>query len=196
MYKIHDYYFKRAKEQGFLARAVYKLEEIQKRYRILRRGQRVLDLGAAPGSWLQFTERIIGPKGFLVGVDLQPINHPFPEHVTTVQGDVCDPAFVEDLRANYAPFDVVLSDMSPKVSGIKVADAARSALLAEQALLIARETLVAQGHFLTKILQGPDFHKFLVEVKRLFSWVKVVKPTASRKQSREVYILAMRFKGH
>lgn len=190
-----DHYFYRAKKEHFLARAVYKLVEIQQKYRFMKRGDRVLDLGAAPGSWMQFTERVIGPRGLLVGIDIQPIDHDFPDHVVALQRDIFDPGTVVELAERYAPFDVVLSDMAPKTSGIKVADAARSEVLFEQALAAALGTLRPGGHFLAKIFQGQDFHRVLKQVKQHFGWVKVVKPDASRKQSKEIYILALRFKG-
>lgn len=189
-----DHYFHRAKKEHYLARAVYKLEEIQNRHRLVRRGDRVLDLGAAPGSWIQLTSRIVGPKGLVVGVDLQPITHPFPQHVVTLQMDIFDEAFVGLVTSRYGPFDVVLSDMAPKTSGVKSADAARSELLFERALDVARQGLRPGGHFLAKIFQGDSFHALVAQVKGSFRRVKVVKPDASRKQSREIYVLAMEFK--
>lgn len=188
-----DHYFHRAKKERYLARAVYKLEQIQKKHRILKPGQRVLDLGAAPGSWIQFTERVVGPKGLVVGVDLQPIAHPFPSHVITYQRDIFHEE-TEALLRDHAPFDVVLSDMAPKTSGIKAADAARSELLFERAMDLACRLLRPGGHFCSKIFQGSAFHALVAETKRRFRRVKVVKPDASRKQSKEIYILAMDYK--
>lgn len=193
-YKFQDHYFQQAKKQHYLARAIYKLKEVQEKYKILRPGDRVLDLGAAPGSWMQYTCEVVGPKGLVVGVDLKAIEHAFPAHVVAIQRDIFSDDFVVELTQQYAPFDVVLSDMAPATSGIRVADSARSALLFEEALKLARLTLKARGHFLAKIFQGPEFHDLLSQVKTLFDWVKVVKPDASRKISREIYILAMRFK--
>jgi 23S rRNA (uridine2552-2'-O)-methyltransferase len=193
-YAFQDHYFHKAKKEHFLARAVYKLEEIQKRYRLLKPGNRVLDLGAAPGSWLQFTGAIVGVKGLVVGVDLKNIAHSFPDNVVILQRDIFEPGFGEELASEYAPFDVVLSDMAPATSGIRVADSARSALLFEQALDLVRLTLKSNGNFLAKIFQGTEFHQLLPEVKKAFTAVKVVKPAASRKQSKEVYVLGMRFK--
>ena len=189
-----DHYFHRAKKEHFLARAVYKLEEIQLRYKLLKPGYRVLDLGAFPGSWLQFCSNLVGPRGLVLGVDLKQITHTFPPHVVFLQRDVMAPGFLEELVDRFAPFEVVLSDMAPATSGIRVADSARSALLVEQALQVARLTLKPNGHFLAKIFQGTDFHDLLPEVKKAFHQVKVVKPAASRKQSKEVYILALSFK--
>ncbi len=190
-----DHYFHRAKKEQYLARAVYKLQEIQAKHRLVRAGDRVLDLGAAPGSWMQLTSRLVGSKGLVVGIDLQPISHPFPDHVVTLQQDIFDEAAINDVLHRYSPFDVVLSDMAPKTSGIKSADAARSELLFERALDLACRSLRPGGHFLAKIFQGEEFHVLLLKAKRLFRRVKVVKPDASRKQSREIYILAMEFKG-
>lgn len=190
-----DHYFHRAKKEHYLARAVYKLQEIQNKHRVVRHGDRVLDLGAAPGSWIQLTSRIVGPEGLVVGVDLQPIAHPFPEHVVTLQQNIFDEDFIGLLESRYGPFDVVLSDMAPKTSGIKSADAARSELLFERALDVARHVLRPGGHFLAKIFQGDEFHALLGRVKQSFRRVKVVKPDASRKQSREIYVLALEFKG-
>jgi 23S rRNA (uridine2552-2'-O)-methyltransferase len=191
---FQDHYFHRAKKENYLARAVYKLEEIQKKYKLMRIGDQVLDLGAAPGSWLQLTSRIVGPSGRVVGVDLKKIEHAFPDYVVTLQRDIFEQSFLEEIMERYAPFDVVLSDMAPATCGIRSADSARSALLFEQALHLATLTLKPQGHFLAKIFQGSDFHDLLLEVKKRFEWVKVVKPDASRKKSKEIYICAMRFR--
>ena len=194
-HKYQDHYFHRAKKEHYLARAVYKLEEIHSKYRLLRPGIRVLDLGAAPGSWMQLASRVVGSKGLLVGVDLKQIDHAFPSHVVVLQGDIFDESFTEGLQRDFAPFDVILSDMAPATSGIRVADSARSALLFERTLELVKLMLRPQGHFLSKIFQGAEFHDLLLQVKRMFSWVKVVKPDASRKESKEIYILAMHFKG-
>jgi 23S rRNA (uridine2552-2'-O)-methyltransferase len=193
-YAFQDHYFHKAKKEHFLARAVYKLEEIQKRYHLLKPGNRVLDLGAAPGSWLQLTSSVVGSRGVVIGIDIKTLDHSFPGNVMVLQQDILEPGFAEKVAQEYPPFDVVLSDMAPATSGIRVADSARSALLFEQALRVARMTLKQNGHFLAKIFQGSDFHGLLKEVKGAFHQVKVVRPAASRKQSKEVYILGMRFK--
>ena len=193
-YKFQDHYFHQAKKQNFLARAVFKLKEIQNKYKILKVGDRVLDLGAAPGSWIQYTSQVVGSKGLVVGVDLKEMSHAFSGNVVTLKADISSSEVKESLVREYAPFDVVLSDMAPATSGIRVADSARSALLFEEALNMARATLKVRGHFLAKIFQGSEFHDLLQHVKKEFDWVKVVKPDASRKISKEIYILAMRFK--
>ena len=193
-FNVQDHYFRKAKKEHFLARAFYKLEEIQKKHRILRKGQRVLDLGAAPGSWIQLAAGAVEPSGLVLGIDLKPIEYAFPKHVITLQGDIFDREFVDASLGGYVPFDVVLSDMAPSTSGVKVADAARSALLFERAFEIALAVLKPGGTFLAKIFQGSDFHDLLLEVKLRFHQTRVIKPDASRKQSKEIYILALNLK--
>ena len=120
-FTVQDHYFRKAKKQNYLARAIYKLEEIQNKHKILRPGHRVLDLGAAPGSWIQLVSGVVGPSGRVVGIDLKRIEHAFPKHVITLQGDIFEREFVEESLQDHLPFDVVLSDMAPSTSGIKVA---------------------------------------------------------------------------
>lgn len=194
-YRFQDHYFHRAKKDHYLARAFYKLEEIQNRHKLMRPGDRVLDLGAAPGSWVQLASGVVGPRGRVVAVDIKPIEHSFEGNVTVLREDVHEDAFLEQLLRDHAPFDAVLSDMAPATSGIRSADSARSSLLFERALVVAEGVLRPGGHFLGKIFQGSEFHDLLVRVKRLFRRVKVVKPDASKKMSKEIYILGMEYKG-
>lgn len=193
-FTVQDHYFHKAKKQHYLARAVYKLEEIQRKYKILRAGYRVLDLGAAPGSWIQLARGVVGRSGLIVGIDLKPIEHAFPNGVVTLQGDIFDREFVEAALRDHLPFDVVLSDMAPATSGIKVADSARSALLFERAFEIACCVLQPEGTFLAKIFHGSEFHQLLAQLKKQFAQTRVIRPEATRKQSREIYILAMNMK--
>ena len=160
----------------------------------MRPGHRVLDLGAAPGSWIQLVSRVVGPSGRVVGIDLKRIEHVFPRHVITLQGDIFEREFVEESLREHLPFDVVLSDMAPSTSGIKVADSARSALLFERAFEIASSVLKPGGTFLAKIFHGPDFHRLLAEAKKQFGQTKAIRPEATRKQSKEIYILALNLK--
>ena len=193
-FTVQDHYFRKAKKQHYLARAVYKLEEIQRKYKILRVGYRVLDLGAAPGSWIQLARGVVGHSGIIVGIDLKPIEHAFPNGVVTLQGDIFDREFAEAALRDHLPFDVVLSDMAPATSGIKVADSARSALLFERAFEIAAYVLRPGGTFLAKIFHGSEFHQLLAQLKKQFGQTRVIRPEATRKQSREIYILAMNLK--
>ena len=193
-FTVQDHYFRKAKKENYLARAIYKLEEIQNKYKILRPGHRVLDLGAAPGSWIQLVSGVVGPSGRVVGIDLKRIEHVFPRHVITLQGDIFEREFMEESLRDHLPFDVVLSDMAPSTSGIKVADSARSALLFEGAFEIACSVLKPGGTFLAKIFHGPDFHRLLAEAKKQFGQTRAIRPEATRKQSKEIYILALNLK--
>ncbi len=193
-FTVQDYYFRKAKKEHYLARAIYKLEEIQKRFKVLKAGDRVLDLGAAPGSWIQLAGGIVGGAGLVVGIDLKPIQHDFPKYVITLEGDIFDPDFVQTALGDHVPFNVVLSDMAPSTSGNKVADSARSALLFERAFEVALWALAPGGAFVAKLFHGSDFHRLLAEVKKKFAQTRVVRPEATRKQSKEIYILAMKKK--
>ncbi len=193
-FTVQDHYFLKAKKEQFLSRAIYKLEEIQKKYKILKPRYRVLDLGAAPGSWIQLTSSIVGPGGLVVGIDLKPIEHAFPNRVITLQGDIFDREFIEAALRDHIPFDVVLSDMAPSTSGIRMADSARSSLLFERAVEIARGALKPGGTFLAKLFHGSEFHHLLAELKKEYGQTRAIRPEATRKQSREIYLLALNLK--
>ncbi|MEE8396326.1 MAG: RlmE family RNA methyltransferase [bacterium] len=190
MKKVRDHYFHKARREGHASRSIYKLEEIDRRHRLLRRGQRVLDLGAAPGSWLAYAAGRVGPSGSAVGLDLQQIREKFPPNVTLLQGDVfaSEPA---TLLAGGRPFDVVLSDMAPPTSGIKAADAARSAELALRALELAGPLLAPGGALLAKVFQGARMAELRAAFAETFSKVTLEKPKASRAESVEIFLLGM-----
>jgi 23S rRNA (uridine2552-2'-O)-methyltransferase len=182
-----DSFHKRARQQGYRARSVFKLAEIDDRFDLLSTGVRVLDLGCAPGSWLQYAAEKVGPQGALVGVDRTEIHLGHPRFRMVV-GDIhdIDPAvLVGDLRA----FDIVMSDMAPDTTGIRHADQARSEALFERALDIAEATLDRGGHFLAKLFQGPEFKQLIDRCRTGFETVKPVKPAGSRTESIEQYIV-------
>ena len=183
-----DHYTRKAKQDGYAARSVYKLEEIQAHHRILRPGDRVLDLGCAPGSWLVLAARIVGPQGSVVGLDLKPVTIALPAQVRTLVADLRDP---ESVLGQTGPegFDVVLSDMAPATTGNRTTDAARSLELAMAALATARNRLKPGGCFVCKIFQGPDAKAFEVAVRRIFRETRLFKPQSSRKASREIFII-------
>ena len=185
-----DHYFHRAKKEGFIARSVYKLEEVDRRVRLLRPGQRVLDLGCHPGSWLQYCARVVGKRGLVVGIDTRKISVELPPHVHLVQADVFElsPA---DLHHFSNEFDVVLSDLAPATTGIRSVDSDRSSLLFQRALALADDLLVPGGHFLGKIFQGSGFDEIVRELKSKFRKVKGIKPRATRKESKEIFLVAM-----
>ncbi|WP_319522189.1 RlmE family RNA methyltransferase [uncultured Desulfosarcina sp.] len=185
-----DHYTRQAKKENFAARSVYKLQEIQKKYAILSRGSRVLDLGCAPGSWLQFAARQVGPGGRVIGIDLTPVTIQLPETVTVITGDVAD---LEGrlTELGQTRFDVVLSDMAPATTGNRHVDEARSLGLCEMALYIAESHLAPGGHFVCKIFQGGDTKAFTEAVRSRFQRQTALRPKSTRKASREVFVIGL-----
>lgn len=181
-----DSYFRRARQKGYRARAVFKLEEIDDKIHLLNPGDRVLDLGCAPGSWLQYCATKVGPRGTLVGIDRDELKQPLAD-VRIIVGDVTeiDPA---ELLGDLQAFDVVLSDMAPNTTGVRHIDQARSELLFERALDIAEATLATGGSFVGKLFQGPAFPELVARCRDRFSAVKIIKPRGSRSQSIEQYL--------
>jgi 23S rRNA (uridine2552-2'-O)-methyltransferase len=183
-----DHYTRRARQERYPARSVYKLQEIQKRIAVIRKGDGVLDLGCAPGSWLMCAAELAGPSGRVVGVDLTPVTVGLPAHVGVHTADVFE--LVEDPAAFFGrEFDVVLSDMAPATTGSRGVDAARSHNLCEAALAIARKVLRPGGAFVCKIFQGEDFKPFTEAVKAGFAECKIFKPQSCRKASKEIYLI-------
>ncbi len=189
-----DFYAQKAKKENFAARSVYKLKEIQQKYALIRKGGRVLDLGCAPGSWLEFAAEITGPAGLVTGIDLKPVDRRFPCHVRVFTGDVLEMAGVSEgeLADRIGDgFQAVLSDMAPSTTGRKEVDAARSYHLCRAALKIAEKALEPGGNFVCKIFQGEDFTDFAASVQGAFEMSKIFKPQSCRKESKEIYIIGM-----
>lgn len=191
-YKKADTFTKAAKAQGYPARSVFKLEEIDRRTRLLRPGQRVLDLGAAPGSWSKYAAERVGPKGRVLAVDLSEIVAVMPPHVERIQGDVF--ALAEDVLGKAGPYDVVLSDMAPATTGTRFADQARSFELFMRAVDVAERVLAPGGSFVGKIFMSEDFVRARDRLRGLFAEVRVLRPEATRTQSYEVFLVGMRRK--
>lgn len=195
-YNPRDHYFKKAKKENFAARSVFKLEEIDQKLKIFRPGQKVLDLGAAPGSWSQYASARIGSGGSLLGVDLTPIKLSLP-NATFIAADLRD-LNLEDVFREHGfvpPFDVVMSDMAPKTTGIRVTDQARSLELCELALETARRFLKPKGHFVCKLFHSDDFTAFRDGMKAMFDKVDVVKPKATRQISKEIFLVGLGKRG-
>jgi 23S rRNA (uridine2552-2'-O)-methyltransferase len=187
---VQDHYFRLAKKEGYLSRAAYKLIEIDDRRKILRRGDCVLDCGAAPGSWLQAAAKRVGPRGVVVGIDLKPITHAFTEaNVRTVVGDVVNIA-ASELLGDLAAFDVILSDMAPSTTGVPSADHHHSVRLCEALLDRCKELLRPGGTVCMKVFEGEAYPALLSRTKAMFETVKGFKPKATRGESREMYIVA------
>jgi len=183
-----DHYSRQAKKNRYPARSVYKLKEIQSRYRLIRPGDKVLDLGCSPGSWLLYAAEIVGEKGKVIGIDLIPVTIGLPPQASVHVGDVqaLEDSLLEKLGQN---FNTVISDMAPSTTGIKGVDETRSLDLCTAALAVARRFLAPGGTFLCKIFQGADFDAFSRRVKKNFSKQKIFKPQSSRKASREIYMI-------
>lgn len=192
-YRPRDHYFRKAKDLGLRARSAFKLEEIARRFGILRKGAKVLDLGAAPGGFLQVIAEEVGPTGLAIGIDLVPIQ-PIPKaQVKTLVLDAWSDRFDQSLRAAYeGSFDAVVSDMAPKTSGIKATDEARSLALARRALEIASAWGGISSHFAAKLFMGGDFEEFRCQVRAVYEEVKIVRPQATRATSTEVYVVGLR----
>ena len=187
----HDHFHDRAKDAGFRARAVYKLEEIDQAVRLFHPGDRVCDLGCAPGSRLQYARGRVGDGGALVGIDRVAI--PGVPQARLLVGDVFT-VVPADLLGDLPAFDVVMSDMAPDTSGIRHLDQARSEALFERALELACATLAPGGRFVGKLFQGPDFQKLIAACRARFATVKVMKPASSRQISIEQYVVALGFR--
>jgi 23S rRNA (uridine2552-2'-O)-methyltransferase len=194
-YNPKDHYFKKAKEQNFAARSVFKLEEIDQRFRVLKPGLKVLDLGASPGSWSQYASQKIGPDGRVLGVDLSPVTVKLPNAIF-IQADLRDLQLEQVFQEHgfQPPFDLVLSDMAPKTTGIRITDQARSMELCELALDIARRFLRPGGHFVCKLFHSDDFTKLRDEIKKSFDKFEAVKPDSTRKISKEIFLVGLRKK--
>jgi 23S rRNA (uridine2552-2'-O)-methyltransferase len=194
-YNPKDHYFKKAKEQNFAARSVFKLEEIDQKYKIVKPGQIVLDMGAAPGSWSQYCSQKIGPSGRVLGVDLTPITVPL-KNATFIQADLrsLDLAEVFEKHGFIPPFDLVISDMAPKTTGIRVTDQSRSVELVELALETARKYLKPGGHFVAKLFHCDDFTKLKEEIKKNFERFEAMKPDSTRKISKEIFLIGLKKK--
>jgi 23S rRNA (uridine2552-2'-O)-methyltransferase len=187
----HDKYFKKAREQGFAARSVFKLEEIDRKLKLLRTGDRVLDLGCRPGSWMQYAVATVGPRGAVVGIDRDPLPAPIAGTRVLV-GDLFKVSDAE-LLGTLPAFDVVLSDMAPDTTGVRATDQARSAALFEEALARAERLLAPGGSFVGKIFQGPDLQGLRQRMAARFAEVRLIKPDSSRAQSIEIYLAGRTF---
>ncbi len=192
-FNARDKYFKKAKSQGKRARSYFKIEEVDKKMQLIRPGHHVLDLGAAPGSFLQYALEKVGSGGFAVGIDLTPIQSlGGKEHVLTYAGDIYEESTKEWLKsAHSALFNGVISDLAPKTTGIKDVDHWNSIELSREVLRYAKTFVKVGGYCVIKIFQGPDFDNFLKSMKKYFKQVKLEKPDASRDRSKEVYLVGI-----
>ena len=184
-----DHLTRRAKSENYPARSVYKLQEMQEKFKIIRKNDKVLDLGCAPGSWMLYAAGEVKESGRVLGIDLKKVDIDLPCNVSAVQDDILNlnnPSFLEEINK----FSVILSDMAPATTGRKDVDALRSFELCRMALKVAEDFLMPDGRFVCKIFQGSDFNSFQKNVKSKFKSCRIFKPESCRKQSREIYIIA------
>jgi 23S rRNA (uridine2552-2'-O)-methyltransferase len=186
-----DYYRSRARAEGYVARAVYKLKEVDEKYHLIQPGQRVLDLGCSPGSWLQYIASRVGPGGLVVGVDAAPLAIEVVPPLYFVQEEITS-LDLETIIAISPMFDVVVSDLAPKTTGMRQVDQQRSLELAQLAWEWARKLLRAGGHFLVKVFEGPDTSALAAVLKKNFNLYRPIKPAGSRPASREIYLLGLK----
>jgi 23S rRNA (uridine2552-2'-O)-methyltransferase len=193
-YNRKDYFFNKAKKEGFAARSIFKLEEIDKKFRLLKQGQKVLDLGCAPGSWSQYVSKKIGQQGRLLGVDLQAVKFNMPNSVF-YQGDMLElqPEQLFQETGVTPPFDLVISDMAPKTTGVRITDQARSMELCELALSVAERFLKPKGHFVCKMFHSAEFEDFRKKLRGRFEKVEIVRPESTRKESKEIFFVCLSF---
>lgn len=190
-YKRPDRFTKKAKAEGYAARSVYKLEEVQRRFRLFRPGQRVVDLGCFPGSWSRYLLRAVGKKGRVVGVDLEQPDLPGGHWIARTVYEVDAETLLEALGG---PADAVVSDMAPRTTGNKLFDHVQQIELADRALLLATQLLAPGGSFVVKVFEGEDANDYVSRIKAHFGKVKRVRPEAVRKNSREFFVVAEGFK--
>jgi 23S rRNA (uridine2552-2'-O)-methyltransferase len=191
-----EYYYKKAKEENYRSRATYKLVQANEKYHFIKRNDIVVDLGAAPGGWIQAARKMAGKHGFILGVDLKPIEPFTQEYIRTIIADMTEPDTVQQILS-FLPrkADTVLSDAAPNITGVWEVDHARQIDLATKAFGIAQCILRSGGNLFVKVFQGDLLDGFIQTVKASFEAIKLVKPQASRAKSSEMYILALGLKG-
>lgn len=195
-YKVNDHFAKKAKKEQYVARSVYKLQEIDQKYRLIRKGDYVLDLGASPGSWSQYACKLIGDNGRLLGIDLKKVFLDIPNAVF-IKGDMLtlDPGPVLQEKGFNRPFDVVISDMAPDTTNNRFTDQMRSLELCESAFTTAQKFLKNGGNFVCKIFDSGDAMGFRDELKKQFKSVKLFRPKSVQQSSKEFFMIGMGFKG-
>ena len=197
MRKVKDFYYKKAKKDKYPARSVYKLEEALNKHKFICRGDSVLDLGCCPGSWSLYASEVVGPKGIVVGVDLQEVDispRAGGSEIIWLRQNIMKPELITEVRKIRPSFRALIADLAPRTTGNRWADHQQSMILVRRTLALASELLLPNGNYYCKAFQGEDYPEFVKEVGEQFQKVKTVKPKSSRVESREVFILGMGFR--
>lgn len=194
-FKVKDHYFNKAKKENYLARSIYKLEEIDKKYNVIGKGDQVLDFGYHPGSWIQYTSQKVGAEGKVVGIDIKEVNDKLAtsQNVSVYKMDINDVTDLGMLGVSEM-FDVVVSDMAPNTSGIKSLDQIRSLQLVEMAFEHLKKFLKPDGHFVIKVFDSHDAQLFLKQQKKLFHEYYYLKPKSTRSVSKEFFVIGKGYK--
>lgn len=194
-FKVKDHYYQKAKQENFLARSIYKLEEIDQKYKVLKAGMKVVDFGYYPGSWIQYTSRVIGDNGIVVGIDIQEVNKKLSgvKNVRVYQQSIFDVTDLTQLGVE-DQFDVVLSDMAPSTTGIKTVDQARSLDLVESVFGVLPRFLRPGGNFVIKVFDSQSAQDYLKAQKNLFGEFHFLKPKSTRSVSKEFFVIGKNFK--
>lgn len=193
-YEKPDFWSKKAFSEGYPARSVYKLEEMDEKFGLIKKGAKILDLGAAPGSWTTFALRCLAGTGFVTAVDLSPLAKDVKaDNLVFFQGDLCASSIQAEVQKN-GPFDLIICDAAPATTGVRTVDTARSSALVELAIFYAERMLQKDGNFVVKIFQGGDQQIFLQSLRKIFNQAKGFKPTACRTESFETYLVGLKKK--
>lgn len=194
-FKVKDYYFQKAKKENFLARSIYKLEEVDQKYKIIKKNDFVIDLGYHPGSWIQYTSNKIGEQGLVIGCDIRDINKALLpiKNVRVFQKDVLEIANLEELGVS-EQFDVVLSDMAPNTTGIKTVDQDRSLILVEMVFSLLPKFLKPNGNMVVKVFDSHQAQVFLKDQKKMFNEFHFLKPKSTRSVSKEFFVIGKGFR--
>ena len=195
-FKVKDHYFNKAKKENFFARSIYKLEEIDQKFKILSKGDQVVDFGYSPGSWVQYTTKKVGDTGEVVGIDIKPVNKKLChlKNVSLYEKDIFDVQNLEELGVD-KKFSVVLSDMAPNTTGVKSVDQDRSLNLIEMVFSLLPKFLEEGGNCVLKVFDGHQAQQFLKEQKKLFSEFSFLKPKSTRSVSKEFFVVAKGYQG-
>lgn len=195
-FKVKDHYYNKAKKENYLARSIYKLEEIDKKYKVIKKGDRVLDLGYYPGSWIQYISKAVGDNGHVVGLDIQEVNPKLTgiKNVKVYQQDIFDINNLNEINESL-PFDTVTSDMAPKTTGVKTVDQARSLELVEKVFYILPLFLKQGGNFVMKVFESQDAQDFFKEERKRFEKFSFLRPKSTRSVSKEYFVIGEKFKG-
>jgi 23S rRNA (uridine2552-2'-O)-methyltransferase len=194
-FKVKDHFYKKAKEENYLARSIYKLEEIDDKYKVLKVGDNVLDLGYYPGSWIQYTAKKIGPNGKVIGIDIKPVNNKLSslKNVIVYEKDIFDINGPQDLAVT-TYFDVVVSDMAPNTTGIKSVDQIKSLELVQKVIDILPKILKENGNFVIKVFESQEAQDYFKSIKDIFQKISFLRPKSTRSVSKEYFVIGEGYK--